>query len=181
MTYASTTSAKSFNILARQISCNAEWKWDTLDYDNKLISPLIELLQTALSTLQEPVAQCRVTTSKEANYWFPSSTLTVSEQREDIAEYYGRSHHPRLQTHSRWLQIQVLLLRPLPVQTVTYTFQISGKNLSTVSNKIYFIKINQPWWNPRPTNSSHHPWILFYVMWSQHWCRWWNSFISSSK
>jgi len=26
MTYASTTSAKSFNILARQISCNAEWK-----------------------------------------------------------------------------------------------------------------------------------------------------------
>ena len=76
------------------------------------------------------MAQCRVTTSKEANYWFPSSTLTVSEQREDIAEYYGRSHHPRLQTHSRWLLIQVLLLRPLPVQTVTYTFQISGSRTS---------------------------------------------------
>ena len=97
---------------------------------------LSELPQIALSTSQEPVAQCRATISKEANYWCLSTTLTASEQREDIVEYYGRSRPQPLLIHSQWLHPLLQMLRPLLVLTVTFIFLTLGNG--TTCKKIWF-------------------------------------------
>ena len=81
---------------------------------------LSEPLQIALSTSQEPVAQCRATISREANCWCLSTTPTASEQREDIVEYCGKSRPPPPRTHFRWLLPLLQMLKQLLVQTVIF-------------------------------------------------------------
>ena len=72
------TTAKKYNILARQISCTAEWKYD--DIDKKSYILLINVLgpqQTVFNISREPLEVSSPTTFKAVSFSRDKSTTTV--------------------------------------------------------------------------------------------------------
>ena len=103
-TYGSTTTAKTFNILLRQISCTATWRLVThcIYWYRRLIFASPEPQLTAPSTSLELLEMWRATTLLVVNCWTASTIQTALGQRRHTAGLCGKNPQPHHLIHSRW-------------------------------------------------------------------------------